>query len=420
MKEKLLKDSAKNSILFMTVIIIAAFFLSITAQHTILADGSKLDSNLVNNTSDANNNDNTSEALNKTEFVIEVLGEQYIKIDIGDKTESITLKDLYMERKIELILENVKQGTIPQKKILRVNKDKEFTTNTLLEKGENKSTYITIPYNKEEELLDITYYSKEGKNGQEEESKEKSLDPVIEYSIEYRENKMTGKIDGIISLTLNDIYAHFIYQEDNYIYIDLRRPKDIYEKIVVIDAGHGGKDPGTHSLDKKYYEKDMNLEILFYLKEIIGKNIDEKEGLKVYYTRTGDETIFLNPRVNFANDVEADLFLSIHCNAVDSPNAYGAEVLFNEKHISNVFSSKDFAKICLDEIVGVTGRVNRGLVEASDKVVVGNANMPVALVEIGFMTNPEELAFLLKDSNKEEIAQALYRSINKGLKSLSP
>lgn len=405
MKEKLLKNSAKNSILFMTVIIIAAFFLSITAQHTILAD----DSNLVNNTSDANNNDNAPENLNKTEFVKDALGEQYIKIDIGNKIESIALKDLYMERKIELILENVKQGTIPQEKILRVNKDKEFTANTLLEKEENKSTYITIPYNKEEELLDITYYSKE-----------KSLDPVLEYSIEYRENKMTGKTDGIILLTLNDIYAHFIYQEDNYIYIDLRRPKDIYEKIVVIDAGHGGKDPGTHSLDKKYYEKDMNLQILFYLKEIIGKNIDEKEGLKVYYTRTGDETIFLNPRVNFANDVEADLFLSIHCNAVDFPNAYGAEVLFNETHISNVFSSKDFAKICLDEIVGVTGKVNRGLVEASDMVVVGNANMPVALVEIGFMTNPEELAFLLKDSNKEEIAQALYRSIHKGLKSLSP
>ena len=345
---------------------------------------------------------------------IEGLGNTYIKIELEKEMQSILLHDLYMERKLEIIIEDIEKGDILTESILRMQNNQRFTGGTILDKAEEKTSYVTLPFPEGETPLDSTFFL-QGKD--EENLASNSLDPVLAYSVEYRNNPVTGKREGVITFCLNQVYVHNLYQDKNVIYIDLKKPKEVYEKIVVIDTGHGGKDPGTHSLDEKYHEKDMNLSIFSYLKEIVEENPNDK--IKFYYTRTVDETVFLNPRAEFANDVGADLLLSIHCNAVASPQAYGAEVLYNETHTSSVFSSKDFAEICLEEIVAVTGKVNRGLVEASDKVVVGNAKMAVALVEVAFMTNPEELNFLLQDSNKEKIAKGLYQAITRALEELS-
>ncbi len=211
-----------------------------------------------------------------------------------------------------------------------------------------------------------------------------------------------------ITISLDYIYAPVLFQDEEYIYIDLRRPKDVYDKIVVIDAGHGGKDCGTYSKDQQYYEKDMNLGIVLKLKEIL-----DREDIKVYYTRTDDKTLFLNPRVNFANEVEADLFISIHCNSNESSQPGGTEVLYNEKQQGAGLTSKRLAEIALDEITGVIPKVNRGLVPGSEMVVVGKAKVPVALIEVAFMSNQEDLNFLLQEENKIKIAEAVQRVINR-------
>ena len=204
-----------------------------------------------------------------------------------------------------------------------------------------------------------------------------------------------------------------MYQDSENIYIDLKRPKDVYDKIVVIDAGHGGTDPGTYSQGQVHYEKEINLSIVLYLKELL-----DKEGIKVYYTRTSDETIYLNPRVNFANDVEADFFISIHCNGSESSEPSGAEVLYNDIKMDNGFQSKQLAQICLEELTNVTHKVNRGLVAGEDILIVNKAKMPISLLEVGFMSNSEEMDFLLQENNRRDIAKGIYKAIIKAYEEL--
>lgn len=243
-------------------------------------------------------------------------------------------------------------------------------------------------------------------------SQEYITDPLREVTIDYTEAD-DGTYTAEIHLWLDYIYAPVLYEDEKNIYLCLRKPKEAFETIVVIDAGHGGKDTGAFSKDEKYYEKDINLSIMKLLQKQL-----EKQDIKVYYTRSGDETVFLNPRVNLANEVEADLFLSIHCNSTESAVPSGSEVLYNEKQSGDGFLSKDFAQIILDEIVSLTGKINRGLVPASEMVVVGKSNIPVALVETAFLSNEKELQFLTDKKNQKKIAEALSRAIQKALNQL--
>ena len=91
---------------------------------------------------------------------------------------------------------------------------------------------------------------------------------------------------------------------------------------VVIDAGHGGKDPGAISANKKLYEKDVTLKVALMVGESIKKNHPE---VKVLYTRKTDVFVGLNDRARMANKANADLFISIHTNAANSRTAKGVE-----------------------------------------------------------------------------------------------
>ena len=99
------------------------------------------------------------------------------------------------------------------------------------------------------------------------------------------------------------------------------KDKPLGLKTVVIDAGHGGKDPGGVSKDRKTYEKNLVLDIA----KRFGQKIKEKyPDVKVIYTRSTDVYITLNERAAIANRNNADLFISIHCNSNGNPKAYGA------------------------------------------------------------------------------------------------
>lgn len=219
-----------------------------------------------------------------------------------------------------------------------------------------------------------------------------------------------------ITLELNKTYAYLLFEDDHNYYISLVRPKDIYDKIIVVDAGHGGYDSGTYSRDFVYHEKDMNLSMVLELKELL----DKEEDIKVYYSRTTDRGLTLNQRVNLANDVEADFFLSIHCNANDERGVHGTEVLYNEKQNDwTRMNSKGFAAICLKEVLKEIGLEDRGLVPRSkDVYIVGEANVPVALVEAAFMSNQGDLNFLASDVGKQKVAKGAYNAILSAYKEL--
>jgi len=221
--------------------------------------------------------------------------------------------------------------------------------------------------------------------------------------------------------------------------------KDENRKIkkIVIDPGHGGEDPGAYGKNGTK-EKDVNLQVSKILKKLIEKELK----IKVILTREKDTFLSLNERSRIANREKADIFLSIHCNASKNPLASGPEVYFlseaktdweravealENASLKFEMSEKE-AKTLLDAILSDLAQTeflkesqklaeflqkklvsdenfDRGVKQAGFYVLLG-AYMPSALIEIGFITNPEEEK-KLKDKNYIE---KICKKILEGLK----
>ncbi len=408
MDEKLLKHMAVNSIALMLIVFLISVVISHYDQTLTYAKSSRLNSDSsgwiqeAGNKNFLNSGGKTGDAVYNTS-VGQQLGNKYLIITKPDKSYyNIHLEDLYMEKSIRLTITDLKEEILDTTSIVRVNQGIEFTENgakayreELNKASEDEKFLVPQVISATGGITDYGTVPKPGIS-----------DPAEDIGITYKQEGAEKLYTVIIDIVLDSNYAPVLYQDEDNVYIALRRPKDIYDKIVVIDAGHGGKDCGSFSQGEQYYEKDMNLDIVLKLKEML-----DQEDLKVYYTRTEDITLFLNPRVNFANEVEADLFISIHCNSNESAEPSGSEVLYNENEPNGGLQSKRLAKIALEEITNVTNRVNRGLVPGSEMVIVGKSRIPVALIEVAFMSNRQDLDFLLKDENKENIAEAVYKVI---------
>jgi N-acetylmuramoyl-L-alanine amidase len=225
-------------------------------------------------------------------------------------------------------------------------------------------------------------------------------------------NQATGLYTETLLIELDNVYVHIIQEDASYYYIELRRPKEVYNKVLVIDAGHGGKDPGAISTDGKYYEKDINLKILLSLKELL-----DKEPIKVYYTRLSDEKIFLRPRVTLANSVDCDFFVSIHCNANDVTWPNGSEIYYYDYNYKNVKNEK-LAELFCSELSKTISLKQNGLYQKhNDEVfILEKSLVPSLLIESGFVTNHNDLNYLLKDENIKSIARGIYSGIMKAYK----
>ncbi len=217
---------------------------------------------------------------------------------------------------------------------------------------------------------------------------------------------------------------------------------------VVIDAGHGGKDPGA--VGKKAKEKDIALSIALKLGKYIEDNI---KGVEVIYTRKTDVLIPLHERANIANRNEADLFISIHVNGntKTSPKGTSSHILglhraeenldvairensvilleedyettyegFDPESLDSyiIFSvmantylkqSVEFASYVQDQFRERAGRVDRGVIQQG-LIVLARSAMPGVLIETGFITNAEEEIYLMTKDGQEIIASAIYRA----------
>lgn len=221
--------------------------------------------------------------------------------------------------------------------------------------------------------------------------------------------------------------------------------------IVVLDAGHGGKDPGNLGTGKiKKTEKDVALDVTLKVGQYITENYPD---VKVVYTRKGDTYPELYKRVEIANESKADMFISIHCNANDNKNAYGVETFVMGLHKSeeslknamrenaSIYLEQDHAQhydgfdpknpdtyiilsmrenAYLDKSISLAknvqdqfrtrvGRKDRGVKQAG-YYVISFTNMPSILVELGFLTNSEEEVFLHSEDGKTYMASAIYRA----------
>jgi N-acetylmuramoyl-L-alanine amidase len=228
----------------------------------------------------------------------------------------------------------------------------------------------------------------------------------------------------------------------------LKAQKGSKINTVVIDAGHGGKDPGA--LGKRSKEKDIALAIALKTGNYIKKYLPD---VKVIFTRSDDRFIPLHQRADIANKNSADFFISIHCNANNNPAASGSEtytmglhkndanlntamlenaaILFEEDAeeqyggfdanstesyiqftlFQNTFidESNLLASYIQDQFKNRVGRRDRGVHQAGFLVLWRTA-MPGVLVELGFISNPTEEKFLMSEEGQSYMASAIYRA----------
>jgi N-acetylmuramoyl-L-alanine amidase len=219
-------------------------------------------------------------------------------------------------------------------------------------------------------------------------------------------------------------------------------------RTIVIDAGHGGKDPGCHGT--KGIEAKITLSMALELGRIIKENMP---GVKVYYTRMTDNFVELHDRAAIANRNNADLFISIHCNSGPStvrgtetfvmglhssednldvakrenavvlkednykknydgfdPNSPQAHILFSLYQNAYIENSILFASKLENQFSKRVGRTSRGVKQAGFLVLWKTA-MPSVLIEIGYLTNEVEEKYLNNKNNQVLMASGIYRAV---------
>ncbi|MGD6875876.1 N-acetylmuramoyl-L-alanine amidase [Bacillus infantis] len=174
------------------------------------------------------------------------------------------------------------------------------------------------------------------------------------------------------------------------------------DRIIVIDAGHGGTDPGAVSGNLN--EKSIVMEVA---KRVNAKLLSQ--GAKVVMTRSGDTYPTLGDRVEISQKNYAEVFVSIHANAA-SAAAKGAETFYDTSKNDNGPESKELAAEIQKQIVALASMQDRGIKD-NDFYVVRNQEIPSVLVELGFITNSQDAAKLASSQYQELYAEAIYRGI---------
>lgn len=204
-----------------------------------------------------------------------------------------------------------------------------------------------------------------------------------------------------LTFTFDKVYAFEVGYDNAFIYIQFMTPKEKYDKIVVVDAGHGGEDWGSYR--DGVVEKTINLAVLQELKA----NMDQQEDIKVYYTRTEDVLYSTKKVIGLANEVKADFFISIHCNFYSYGNAYGVEAFYG-----NDFSkSQQIATYGIDKLAEKLDFYNRGPKRDESLSVIHHAKVPSVLFELGFLSDSNDARVLTSKAGQQDAAQALQDTI---------
>lgn len=189
----------------------------------------------------------------------------------------------------------------------------------------------------------------------------------------------------------------------------------LLQKVIYLDAGHGGPDPGA--LYKDLYEKDINLEITLLTEQAL-----VEKGAIVYLTRDGDYDLAspyaylrkrsdLSKRARLINGSDCDMYLSIHLNATPSTSWHGAQVFYDDVNSGNEEMAKIFQSVFKKYLYS-----SRKIKSISDLYMYQRVTKPGLLLEVGFISNPNERYKLQKTYYQENIANAITRGVIEYLK----
>ncbi len=263
----------------------------------------------------------------------------------------------------------------------------------------------------------------------------KGYDKPINFNYDKNSNTITAQIDknipdgvikyndslvkdlnfknGLLTITLvrNADVTEEAQQEGNAIKITRVKTGNNSDYFILIDPGHGGTDPGGCDFSKTYCEKDLILPVqrslerkLLNLGYIVKKTND-----------TVDSYINVRDRAEMANQLKPDILVSLHANTAPSASAKGIEVLYcsEDKNPNKEPGQAKIAQIFTEEILRTTGTDAREIKNRPEIIVVGKTNMSAVLVEMGFLTNPRDLALLKDQSYLEKIVDGIVAAIDR-------
>ena len=205
---------------------------------------------------------------------------------------------------------------------------------------------------------------------------------------------------GIFLIILIALVTLVLFKGMPFIFNDFKSS----QRVIVLDAGHGGRDPGAISFNGNY-EKDINLKISKKLIENLGSR-----GYKVISTRNSDEYVENLERAELANKKRGRVFISIHCNASENNSSvHGAQVLYYPNRESTIgdLNNNDLAQIMMDSIINRTGASDKGIVKREDLIVLNRTKMPAIIIECGFLSNENEEKLLLTDDYQNKIVGSI-------------
>lgn len=243
--------------------------------------------------------------------------------------------------------------------------------------------------------------------------------------------------------------THFKDMEMKGKVLQIERPKDRSVKVIVLDPGHGGNDPGAVGRTMKYREKDVNLSVCLKLKQMLEKEL----GVTVLMTRSDDRFITLKNRTKFANENRADIFVSVHTNSSNNRSATGLEtyylstaltsdaravealennvveefeggkaekakydalafILSDLSQTEHLENSNNMALLIQQNLVAGTKAADRGVKQANFYVLRG-AFMPAVLIEVGFISNEKEELLLSNDKYQERLARTIFEGLKR-------
>lgn len=221
------------------------------------------------------------------------------------------------------------------------------------------------------------------------------------------DGKYEKQEDGIrLIFGLKGIYECRTILENNDLYVSFISPKEVYDRIIVVDPACGGGNPGLE--EEGLTEKDIALQIAKKLK----KNLEKNEDIKVYYTRMDDVNPAEQERVALANEIRADMYIRIQMDADEDKSVYGTTTVYNGDYFIPGFGSVELADALEREVVTSIKGKALGLLQADEQdYAVRNVTIPAASVKVGCISNKQEATLLSKEEYQQKIADGIYNAI---------
>ena len=232
------------------------------------------------------------------------------------------------------------------------------------------------------------------------------------YKVSFNKNLLSASIFTVIIIccslcTMWIIFPNYISTQTN-----SNAVKKENRKTIIIDAGHGGRDPGKVGTAETL-EKDINLKIALYLKEIL-----ESQNLQVIMTREEDKDLSKNSenfkksdmkeRIALIQKNNADLVVSIHQNSYTDLNVHGAQCFY----YTSSEEGKELASIIQKQIISSTNQTKiREIKSNNDYYLLKHSPLPTVIVECGFLSNPDEEKLLLTKEYQRKMAWAVHLGI---------